>query len=62
VDVTRAYGDPQARVGAEYRTGRVALRAGFTSAGGAVLGVGLGGFDVAFGGRVPLEVSRRLNF
>jgi hypothetical protein len=62
VDLTSAYGDPQARFGVEYKTRRVAFRGGYSSARGFVVGFGWGYLDVAYGPRVPLEVAHVLRF
>jgi hypothetical protein len=63
VDLTRAYGAAQVRLGAEYQTTRkIALRTGYNSAGGFTVGVGYGAFNFAYGNRVPLEVTHTLRF
>ena len=62
VDLNSAYGDPQARFGAEYRTRGIALRGGYSSARGFVVGFGWGFLDLAYGPRVPLEVTHVLRF
>ncbi len=62
VDLTRAYGNPQARYGMQYRTKRLALRAGYASARGFTVGFGYGWFDFAYGARAPLEVTETLRF
>ncbi|MDX1932929.1 MAG: conjugal transfer protein TraF [Capsulimonadales bacterium] len=63
VDVTGGGDSRQFRTGAEYAFGRnLALRGGYSSAGGFTYGGGLFGFNVAFGQRQPLEVVRTINF
>ncbi|MCC6728028.1 MAG: conjugal transfer protein TraF [Chthonomonadales bacterium] len=62
VDITRSYGDVQARLGAEYATRGLALRAGYSSAAGFTAGFGYGFLQFAFGGRAPLEVVQTLRF
>jgi hypothetical protein len=63
IDLTRAYGAAQVRLGAEYQTTRkIALRTGYNSAKGFTLGVGYGAFNFAYGNRVPLEVTHTLRF
>jgi hypothetical protein len=62
VDLNSAYGDPQARLGIEYRTKAISLRGGYSSARGFVVGFGWGYLDVAYGPRVPLEVTHVLRF
>lgn len=62
VDINRAYGDAQARLGAEFKAGSIALRTGYSSQGGFTYGVGLGQFDLSFGKTLPLEVNQRLRF
>jgi hypothetical protein len=62
VDLTRAYSDVQGRVGVEYVTRRVALRAGYSSARGFTAGFGWGWLELAFGNRVPLMVTETLRF
>lgn len=62
VDLTRAYGNVQARMGAEYSTKGVALRAGYSSARGFTAGFGWGWLQLAFGARAPLEVTSTLRF
>jgi hypothetical protein len=62
VDFTRAYGNVQGRVGAEYRTKRLAFRTGYASPSGFIVGVGIYGFDIAFGGRSPFTISDQLHF
>jgi hypothetical protein len=61
-DLTRSYVSPEARVGAEYETHRLALRAGYSSAVGFTAGFGWGWFQFAFGNRAPLVVSEALRF
>ena len=62
-DMTGATGSAQLRAGAEQRIGNIfALRAGYNSSTGGTYGIGLFGFDVAFGKKVPLEVIKTLNF
>jgi hypothetical protein len=63
VDITQSVGKLQLRLGAEQRLiPQVALRGGYSSATGFSYGVGLFGFDVAFGKNQPLEVVRTINF
>lgn len=62
IDLTRAYGNPQARFGVEYRTRRWAVRAGYASARGFTAGLGYGWFDIAVGARAPLEITQTLRF
>jgi hypothetical protein len=62
VDLTRAYGNVQGRIGAEYKTRGIALRAGYASARGFTVGFGWGYFDIAFGARAPLGLSQTLRF
>ncbi len=63
IDITSAVDKAQFRAGVEQRFGRaLAVRAGYSSANGVTYGVGVFGFDVAFGQRAPLEVARTLKF
>lgn len=62
VDLSRAYGNVQGRIGAEYETRRIAFRAGYTSARGFTFGFGWGFVQLAFGERAPLTVSEFLRF
>jgi hypothetical protein len=62
VDLTRAYDNVQARMGAEYTTKGIALRAGYSSARGFTAGFGWGWLQLAFGARAPLEVTSTLRF
>jgi len=62
VDIGRAYGPLQHRLGCEYRTRGVALRAGYSSVRGFTGGFGWGFLDFAFGARAPLEVTQSLRF
>jgi len=59
VDVT---GDQELRAGAEQRLGPLALRGGYSSRRGTTYGVGLFGFDIAFGKGQPLELVRNIRF
>ena len=61
-DVTRAYSNTQGRFGLEYSSRRFAVRGGYNTAGGFNVGLGLGSFDIAFGGRVPLQISEFMRF
>ncbi len=62
VDLTAAYGNVQARFGLEYRTRAIALRGGYSSSRGFVVGFGWGFLDIAYGPRVPMEVTHVLRF
>ncbi len=62
VDITRSYGNVQARLGGEYRSRNWAFRTGYHSARGFTAGIGFGRFDIAFGNRTPLEVTQTLRF
>jgi hypothetical protein len=62
VDVTSAYGNPQARVGMEYTSRGFSLRGGYASSRGFIVGFGWGFLDLAFGGRAPLEITQTLKF
>jgi hypothetical protein len=62
VDVTRAYGNVQARLGGEYTTHGLAFRAGYNSASGFTAGFGRGWIQLAFGNRAPLQVTSTLQF
>lgn len=63
VDITGAVQSPQLRFGAEQRFGRIlALRAGYSTGTGFAYGLGIFGFDVAFGTEQPLEIVRTLKF
>lgn len=64
VDITGSAGPTQLRAGAEQRIlGKLlAVRGGFTTAGGYTWGLGVLGVDIAFGKRQPLEVVRTLRF
>ena len=62
VDLTSAYGPAQARFGIEYRTRGIALRGGYSSARGFIVGFGWGFLDLAYGVRAPLEITHQLRF
>lgn len=62
VDLSRAYGNVQARFGAEYTTRRISLRAGYASARGFTAGFGWGILQFAFGAKAPLTVTETLRF
>lgn len=63
VNLAGSNGSMQIRVGGEQRLTRsVALRAGYSSQGGATWGFNLFGFDAAFGKKVPLEIVRTISF
>jgi hypothetical protein len=62
VDLSRAYGNVQARFGGEYTTKGLALRAGYSSARGFTAGFGYGILQFAFGNKVPLEIMEQLRF
>ncbi len=62
VDLTRAYDNVQARIGGEYTTKGLALRAGYSSARGFTAGFGFGFLQFAFGARAPLQVTSTLRF
>jgi hypothetical protein len=62
VDLGRAYGDTQQRIGIEYSTKRVAFRGGYSSARGFTVGFGWGFLEFAYGARAPLEITQYLHF
>lgn len=63
VDLTGEDGEVQLRLGAEQRVGgKLAVRGGYSSAQGFTYGVGVAGFDLAFGKRAPLEITKTLRF
>ncbi|WP_309719705.1 hypothetical protein [Armatimonas sp.] len=59
VDLT---GKQQLRFGGEQKLGPLALRAGYSSRGGATYGLGILGIDIAFGKGQPLEVVQTIRF
>lgn len=62
VDFTSAFGDPDVRLGVEYRTRGVAVRSGYSSASGFTVGFGYGFLEFAFGSRTPVEIVHTLRF
>ncbi len=62
VDLSRAYGNVQGRLGAEYTSKKLSLRAGYSSARGFTAGFGWGFLQFAFGAKAPLEVTQTLRF
>jgi hypothetical protein len=62
VDLTRAYSNVQGRLGVEYSTRKVSLRAGYSTATGLTAGFGWGFLQLAFGNRAPLTVAETLRF
>lgn len=62
VDLTRAYGNVQARLGAEYTTHGLSLQAGYASARGFTAGFGFGFLSLAFGAKAPLEITQTMRF
>jgi len=62
VDLTRAYSNVQARMGGEYTTKGVSLRAGYNSGTGFTAGIGWGWLQLAFGNRADLQVTSTLRF
>ncbi len=63
VDVASAAGKAELRFGAEQKIGRkIALRGGYSTAGGWTAGIGLFGFSIAYSDRQPLEVVQTLRF
>jgi hypothetical protein len=63
VDLTASAGNRQLRFGAEQIVYPfVAVRAGYNTGTGFSYGLGLFGFDLAFGKRQPLEIVRTVNF
>jgi hypothetical protein len=61
-DIVNLTSSPNIRVGGEQKLGPIALRAGFTTAGGTTYGLGILGVDIAFGKGQPLEVVQTLRF
>ncbi|MEP6756421.1 MAG: hypothetical protein ABJA67_13030 [Chthonomonadales bacterium] len=62
VDITRAYGNVQGRLGMELTTRKVSYRLGYSSARGFTAGIGWRFVQVAFGARAPLEIIKTLRF
>lgn len=63
VDVTRALGDPQLRVGAELRLpAGMGIRGGYNTATGFSAGVGLGSLGLAYSQRMPVMLSQAVVF
>ncbi len=62
IDLTAAYNHVQGRIGVEYATKRIGLRAGYASARGFTVGFGWGFLQLAFGARAPLEIIQTLHF
>lgn len=63
IDVGNNAGKGEIRLGYEQRLARgFALRAGYASKTGWTAGLGLGGFNIAYSDRLPVIVSRTLNF
>lgn len=63
IDVGNNAGKGEIRLGYEQRLARgFALRAGYASKTGWTAGLGIGGFNVAYSDRLPVVVSRTLNF
>lgn len=62
VDLTRAQGNTQLRLGTETRLGLLALRGGYNSSTGFTAGLGLGGFGLAFSQRAPIMLSHSVAF
>lgn len=62
-DITNSAGGMQLRMGTEYKFNyQLAVRGGYNTATGFVVGVGFFGLDVAFGKNQPLEVVKTLHF
>lgn len=63
IDVGNNAGKGEIRLGYEQRLTRgLALRAGYASKTGWTAGLGIGGFNIAYSDRLPVVVSRTLNF
>jgi hypothetical protein len=62
VDMFNGAGSQEFRAGAELMAGSIALRGGYESRSGFTLGVGLGGFNLAFGGNSSGLLSYALRF
>ncbi len=63
IDITDAAGRQEIRLGAELGSSRVvALRAGYATNSGFTVGAGFGGFNVAFGERIPVAASFAIRF
>jgi hypothetical protein len=62
IDLTGAYGSSDVRMGMEYKTRGISLRAGFSSARGLAVGIGFSLIDVSIGGRSPITLSHMINF
>ncbi|MCS6919167.1 MAG: conjugal transfer protein TraF [Fimbriimonadales bacterium] len=63
IDVGNSAGKGEIRLGYEQRLTRgLALRAGYASQTGWTAGLGIGGFNIAYSDRLPVVVSRTLNF
>ncbi len=61
-DIVNLTGSQQLRLGGEQKFGPIALRAGFTTAGGVTYGLGILGLDIALGKGQPLEIVQTLRF
>lgn len=62
VDLTRAYGPAQARMGVEYTTRAISFRAGYASSCGLTAGIGWNYLQLAVGNKTPLEIIQTLRF
>lgn len=63
VDALNAGSSQDLRLGGEINLGKaVAVRAGLASRSGMTIGLGVGGFNIAYGGRLPLEAGYVIRF
>lgn len=62
VDIGNNTGRAELRTGYEQRLGGITLRTGYASRTGWTLGLGIGGFNIAYSDEFPMVVSRMLNF
>jgi len=62
IDIGNSVGKGEIRLGYEQQLGRIALRTGYASKTGWTVGLGIGGFNIAYSDTLPVVVSRTLNF
>lgn len=63
IDLGNSVGRGEVRIGVEQRFGRgLAARTGYASRTGWTVGLGIGGFNIAYSDALPIVVSRTLNF
>jgi len=63
VDLTKAHGDPQVRVGGELRLPlSLALRGGYNTVSGFTAGIGFGGLGIAYSKHTPILITEAIKF